>query len=137
LTTSPLLGEFKATMQRRSKALRNKLRHWACERSTDEVHGQCVESLIVDFHSLSAEFRLRLWQDGVLWFHVRELRAHRKVFELSFDASMRGASTSDLLKAVEASLLPGTLRPSARQAEDEILRVWASFGPDEVRRTQQ
>jgi len=129
LTSSPLLHAFKAAMQRRSKALRHQLSEWQCARATDEHEGRCIESLTVFMATCNCEFRVQLWHDGVLWFHVRELRAQRKVFELSFHGSMRSASPTELLQVIEASLVPGVVRASPQQAERELLRVWARFAP--------
>ena len=134
-TLSPLLGELKTAMRSRSKALRHQLQHWTCERLTDEVDGRTSESLAVDFHSYRAEYRLRLWDDGVLWFLVRQVRARRVVFELSFDGSVGDAPVSDVVRAVEASFVPGNVRAADTDAtQDEILRIWAAFDPENVNR---
>lgn len=121
-------------MRSRSKALRHQLKHWACERLTDEVGGRTIESLAVEFQTYGAAFRLRLWDDGGFWFSVREMTAHRIVFELSFNGWLQDTQVSELLRAVEASFAPGNIRQSAEDAQDRILKIWAEFDLHDVDR---
>ncbi|MCA8956765.1 MAG: hypothetical protein KDC87_11880 [Planctomycetes bacterium] len=133
-TASPILGELRRALCSRSKALRHRLAHWDCAQQLDEVDGRTTESWTVDFHTHRATLLLRLWDDGVFWFSTRETAAHRTIFELSFHGNVRPDRVPELVRAIEASFTPASVRKTVDAAQEQILQLWADFEPKEIQR---
>lgn len=91
-------------MRARSKALRHPLERWDCERRADVVDGRLSESLVVEFETCGASIRLRLWDDGVFWFSIRDMQAQLVAFELSFHGELQEDRIPELRRTLRVRL---------------------------------
>ncbi len=90
------------------------------------------ESLLVRMKTYRPELSIRLWEDGDLWFYVRELKSRQIAFELSFRARLGSNSCEKLVETLEKSITPAAIRTDSRSAKREIIALWESFEPRDL-----
>ncbi len=128
---SLLLSSFLDALRKRSRAIKYRTQVWICEVThNDESNGQ--EAVTTEMFLTNPRVKVKLWDDGVLWFYVRDFRARVWLFEFSFYVQISPGQCEQIVQTIEDSFTPVCIRESSELTKQHLLSLWQQFSPFEI-----
>lgn len=128
LIKSALLTRVREAFRSRSKSLRHRVCTWSCERGEDDGH----ESIEFTFVRTGPQLRLKVWEDGDVWFCARVVEARRVAFQITFHAAVAAKDPTALVEAIEQAFLVGVGTTDVSVMKDEYVAALAAFSPYDI-----
>lgn len=125
---SECLTRVREAFRARGKSLRHRVLAWSCERGEQDGH----ESIEFTFDHSGPLLRLKVWEDGAVWFCARAMKAGRVVFETTFYAVAGDEDPAELVQAIECAFLVDVGSTDAAAMKDGYVAALATFSPYDV-----
>lgn len=129
LLRSEYLFRVREAFRAHSKSLRHRCFAWSCARGEQDGY----ESIEFTFERAGPLLRLKVWEDGAIWFCARQFRAGRVSFQTTFHAVARDEDPARLVESTYRAFLVYIGSERADANSEGYVAAFDAFSPYDVR----